>query len=95
MTKIQSPTPLVKLTLQIGADDTYTSTGKTILKAINNLPIPDDIKAKGYIKAEINGKIAIKHFTIPTLRRLFCASGNIRNYTRTVASKHLNLFLKN
>ena len=95
MNKENTKTPPVKLTLQIGADDTYTSTGKTILEAINNLPIPDSIKSKGYIKAEIDGKIAIKHFTIPTLRRLFCVSDNIKNYTRTVASKHLNLFLKN
>ena len=95
MTKIQSPTPPVKLTLQIGADDTYTSTGKTILETINALPEPENIKTKGFIKVEVNGKTAVKHFTIPTLRRFFSSSGNIRNYTRTVASKHLNLFLKN
>ena len=89
----QTKTQPVKLTLQIGTE-TYTSTGDTILEAINNLQTPEHLKAKGFIKVEVDGKTATKHFTIPTLRRLFCTSGNIRGYVRQVAAKHLGLFLR-
>lgn len=84
----------VKLTLQIGIDDIYTSTGNTILEAIENLPFPEHLKTKGSIKVETDGKKAIKHLPLPVLRRLFCTSGNIRTYVRTIAAKHLNSFLK-
>ena len=92
--KKDNPTPPVRLTLQIGADDTYTSEGETILEAINNLKTPEAMKAKGFIKVEVDGKTATKQLSIPALRRLFCTSDNIRGYTRTVCAKHLNLFLK-
>ncbi len=84
----------VKLTLQIGKDDTYTSTGETVLEAINTLPTPEVMKAKGFIKVEVDGKTATKQLTIPALRRMFCVSENIRGYVRQVYSKHLNSFLR-
>ena len=85
---------LVRLTLQIGKDDTYTSTGETILEAINNLETPDHLKAKGFIRVEVDGKTATKQLNIPNLKRMFSVSGNIRGYVRQIISKHLNLFLQ-
>lgn len=89
-----SQTQPVKLTLQIGSTDTYTSIGDTILEAINSLPTPEFMKAKGFIKVEVDGKTATKQLTIPVLRRMFCTSENIRGYCRTICAKHLSLFLK-
>ena len=91
--KIQ-PDKLVALTLQIGKDDTYTSTGETVLEAIDNLPTPEVMKARGFIRVEVDGKTATKQLTIPALRRMFCTSENIRGYVRIICAKHLNLFLK-
>lgn len=85
---------MINLTLQVGKDDTYISIGETILEAINNLKTPENLKAKGYIKVEVDGKVATKQLSIPALRRMFCVSDNIRGYTRQVAAKHLGLFLK-
>lgn len=85
---------MVNLTLQVGKDDTYTSTGGTILEAINNLKAPEHLKAKGYIRVEVDDKTATKQLSIPALRRMFCVSENIRGYVRQVAAKHLSLFLK-
>ena len=92
--KKDNPTPPVRLTLQIGKDDTYTSEGETILEAINNLKTPEAMKAKGFIRAEVDGKTSIRQLAIPALRRLFCTSENIRGYVRQIIAKHLNSFLK-
>ena len=93
MTQTKSKTPLVRAVLQIGTE-TYASTGETILEAIDNLKKPEFLKSKGFLKVEVDGKTATKHFTIPTLRRLFCTSDNIRGYVRSVVSKHLTNFLQ-
>ena len=89
----QNQTPLAKITLQIG-EDVYKASGKTILEAINNLETPKFLKSKGFITVKHKGKTAIKHLNIPVLRRLFCTSDSIKGYVRTVAAKHLELFLK-
>ena len=88
-----NPIPLVRAILQIGTE-TYTSTGETILEAINNLDTPEVIKAKGFIRAEADGKTSTKQLNIPALRRMFCTSDNIRGYVRSVVSKHLTNFLQ-
>lgn len=94
MTQAKLKTPLVNLTLQIGSTDTYTSTGETILEAIDNLETPTHLKAKGFIRVEVDGKTATRQLNIPALKRMFSVSGNIRGYVRQVVAKHLGLFLK-
>lgn len=61
---------MFKVTLKTNGQD-YTSIGETIIKALEGLTIDfTEIKTKGTIVVESEGKQAEKFFYLPQLRRI-------------------------
>lgn len=87
MAKTIKPTP-VTITLQLG-DQTYTSSGATVVDALTALPKPDKIMTKGVLTVS-QGKASRKQLFMPVrLKRLF-----YNKYFQAIQAKNLALGLK-
>lgn len=64
------------LTLETGGQ-IYTSEGETILTALENLPSPAKITAKGTLLIEHNGVVRTRLFTPRALKRIFYPTARI------------------